>query len=159
MSSPPDEFSLRIQHGIVGGFAPPTPDAIHILSRIPDDPSNILIQSAVRPSGQPELQQAAPQALAAFSDSFTADDSSPKNGNARIAELISILSSIPTEQPPGSEDIYGMNTGIAFQCGDFVWMNGGPQGCSGGVSEVQPTEEDKAKFRRAVEIVQGLVEP
>ena len=36
-------------------------------------------------------------------------------------------------------------------------MNGGPAGCSGGVSTVQPTEEDKAKFKRAVEIVYELV--
>lgn len=38
-----------------------------------------------------------------------------------------------------------------------MWMNGGPQGCGGGSSEVQATDEEKSKFRRAVEIVNELI--
>lgn len=38
------------------------------------------------------------------------------------------------------------------------WCNGGPQGCGGGTSTVQATEEQKTKFKRAVEIVKELVE-
>jgi hypothetical protein len=74
-----------------------------------------------------------------------------------IDELHGILKSIPTEQPPGSEDIYGMDTSIAWGSDDLEWVNGGPQGCGGGRSAVQPTEEDKAKYKRAVEIVNTLV--
>ena len=36
-------------------------------------------------------------------------------------------------------------------------MNGGPEGCGGGTSEVQPTPEEKAKFKRAVDIVHEIV--
>jgi len=41
---------------------------------------------------------------------------------------------------------------------DLQWCNGGPQGCGGGQSETQPTGEQKAQFKRAVEIVNKLVE-
>lgn len=67
------------------------------------------------------------------------------------------MRSIPTEQPPGSEDIYGLDTSIMWGSDDLEWMNGGPQGCGGGSSFVQATEEEKAKFKRAVEIVKELV--
>ena len=74
-----------------------------------------------------------------------------------VDELQNILKSIPIESPPGSEDIYGLDTGIAWQSGDFMWVNGGPSGCVRGTSTVQATEEEKAKFKRAVEIVNELV--
>ena len=79
------------------------------------------------------------------------------DATALVGELHDILQSIPTEQPPGSEDIYGLDTSIAFQSDDLVWMNGGPEGCGMGASTVLPTVEDKAKFARAVQIVQELI--
>ena len=39
----------------------------------------------------------------------------------------------------------------------IIWMNGGPRGCGGGESFVKATDEDKVKFKRAVEIVTELV--
>ncbi|KAL0945579.1 hypothetical protein HGRIS_014739 [Hohenbuehelia grisea] len=140
----PAEFSIRLQKGITGGFAPPTPDAIHTLDKSQTD-SLVRITSAHRSDGTPSLGDAVPKSL----DASHADD--------LVEELHGILSSIPTESPPGSQDIYGLDTGIAFACGDFMWYNGGPQGCGGGESFVQPTSEDKAKFARAVEIVNELV--
>ncbi|KAI0656694.1 hypothetical protein C8Q70DRAFT_920902 [Cubamyces menziesii] len=139
------EFSLRLQHGITGGFAPPTPEAIVTITGIPTQ--NLLnITSAVRPKGTPSLQDAVPKSISA-ADAHTA---------ALVNELKGILKSIPTESPPGSEDIYGMDTSIAFGCDDFMWQNGGPQGCGTGESSVKATDEDKAKFKRAVEIVKEL---
>jgi hypothetical protein len=61
------------------------------------------------------------------------------------------------EDPKGSEDIYGMDTSIAWGSDDLEWYNGGPQGCGGGNSTVKATAKDKAKFKRAVEIVNELV--
>lgn len=100
----------------------------------------------MRPEGTPSLQDAAPKKLA--------HDQSSKD---LVDELHSILKSLPVESPPGSQDIYGLDTSIAFGSEDLMWINGGPQGCGGGESEVQATEEDKVKFRRAVEIVNQLV--
>jgi len=142
---PPAEYFVRLQHGITGGFAPPTPDAVYTLTQVGGQPS-LAITAAVRHSGTPSLQDAAPK-------SVTPDDRT----TALVDELHGILASIPTESPPGSEDIYGMDTSIAWGSDDLEWYNGGPQGCGGGTSTVKATEEHKAKFKRAVEIVQQLV--
>ncbi|KZT01592.1 uncharacterized protein LAESUDRAFT_731002 [Laetiporus sulphureus 93-53] len=140
------EFSLRLQHGITGGFAPPTPNAIYTITGIPSQ-GLLNITGAVRPDGTPSLQEVHPKSLSA----------TDVNNAALLGELHEILKSIPTEHPPGSEDIYGMDTSIAYGSEDLMWMNGGPQGCGGGVSETQATDEDKAKFKRAVQIVEELV--
>ncbi|KAF9267036.1 hypothetical protein L218DRAFT_920744 [Marasmius fiardii PR-910] len=141
---PPNEYSLRLQKGIVGGFAPPTPDHIYTVTR-PKDQNELNITSAVRPDGQPGLQSAVPKRV-------KHDDHA-----ALVDELHGILKEIPTEKPAGSEDIYGLNTSIAWGSADLQWCNGGPQGCGGGKSEVEATEDHKKKFKRAVEIVEHLV--
>ena len=105
-----------------------------------------MVTAAVRPDGTPSLQDAVPKSLAPSADT-----------SALVDELVGILRSIPTESPPGSEDIYGLDIGLAFGSADLEWMNGGPQGCGGGKSSVQATAEDKKKFARAVEIVEKLV--
>ncbi|QRW13115.1 hypothetical protein RhiLY_12114 [Ceratobasidium sp. AG-Ba] len=140
----PQEFYVRLQHGITGGFAPPTPNAIHMLSRSSDLPSKLFVQSQVRPSGE--------SSLAPFGEKELSVD----EHDHLVTELHSILKELPTEQPPGSEDIYGMDTSIMWGSEDLEWKNGGPQGCGGGQSEVQPTDEQKAKFKRAVDIVTEL---
>ncbi|KAJ7436830.1 hypothetical protein FB451DRAFT_1306702 [Mycena latifolia] len=141
----PAEYYFRLQRGITGGFAPPTPSAIYTLTRAAGAPS-LAITAAVRPSGTPALQDAAPKALAP-------DDST----TALVDELHGILKTIPMESPPGSEDIYGLDTSIMWGSDDLEWCNGGPQGCGGGTSMVQASEDDKKKFKRAVEIVEELV--
>ena len=136
--------------GITGGFAPPTPNAIHTFTKAKDQ-THILVSSAVRQDGTPSLTNIAPKTV-----ELTSADA-PSDSTALVDELHSILKSIPTESPPGSEDIYGMDTSIAWGSEDLMWMNGGPSGCVAGTSEVQASDEDKAKFRRAVEIVNKLV--
>jgi hypothetical protein len=158
----PAEYFLRLQHGaysrsdpktefnshlpgITGGFAPPTPNAVYTVTQ-PLNETKLAITAAVRPSGTPSLQDAGPKSL-------NQDDST----TALVDELHEILKSIPMEDPKGSEDIYGMDTSIAWGSDDLEWYNGGPQGCGGGNSTVKATAEDKAKFKRAVEIVNELV--
>ncbi|KAF8627137.1 hypothetical protein AX17_006354 [Amanita inopinata Kibby_2008] len=152
---PPSEFSLRLQHGITGGFAPPTPNAIHTItlaSNYSADSTNkeplLQITSAVRADGTPHLQDAFPKSLAFAQHSPHV---------SLVDELHGILKVIPTESPPGSQDIYGLDTSIAWMSEDLMWCNGGPQGCGGGTSTVQASDEEKAKFRRAVAIVNELV--
>lgn len=151
----PSQFYVRLQRGITGGFAPPMPSEIHQLARSDDNPSILSIQSSVRPDGTPDLVQAEPKSLSIPDFSTLAADD-PKNVDSRVAELESILRDLPTEQPPGSEDIYGLNIGIAYGSDNLEWFNGGPQGCGGGRSNVQATEEQKQKFKRAIAIVEGL---
>jgi len=95
----------------------------------------------------PHLQDALPKKISS-KDEHTA---------SLVEELHGILKTIPVESPPGSEDIYGLDTSIAWGSEDLEWINGGPAGCGGGTSFVQPTEKEKAKFKRAVDIVHELV--
>jgi len=142
----PSQFFIRLQHGIRGGFAPPTPNEVHVITRMSGTPTTLLVRSDVRKKGEPELSSLAPKDVQLAGDK-----------EAQIEELHKILKSLPTEQPPGSQDIYDMDTQIAWGSDDLEWCNGGPQGCGGGESSVQPTEAQKAQFSKAVEIVKGLV--
>jgi len=144
---PVGEYSLRLQSGITGGFAPPVPNAIYTITQ-PLNKNTLTISSIVRPDGKPDLQEAAPKSISS-EDEHTA---------SLVDELYNILKVIPTEYPPGSQDIYGLDTSIAWGSEDLEWINGGPGGCGGGTSTVQPTQEDKVKFKRAVEIVNELVQ-
>ncbi|KAK7042681.1 hypothetical protein R3P38DRAFT_2891747 [Favolaschia claudopus] len=123
----PSEYFLRLQHGIKGGFAPTDPDAVFTVTQALNQ-NTLAITAARREDGTPGLQDAAPKSLDHSDDTSTLVD-----------ELHGILKTIPMEDPKGSEDIYGLNTSII------------------GTSMVKPTEEDKAKFKRAVEIVNTLV--
>lgn len=73
-----------------------------------------------------------------------------------LRELQFILMTLPTEQPPGSEDIYGMDTSIMWGSDDFQWVNACTEG-SGEPSTVQVTDEQKEKFKRALAIADELV--
>ncbi|KAJ3746482.1 hypothetical protein DFH05DRAFT_1485412 [Lentinula detonsa] len=150
------EYSLRLQKGITGGFAPPTPSFIATITR-PIDSDSLNITSASRPDGTPELQSFAPKTLTlGHAAQLTGVSTSAE---ALIDELHGILKQLPTEQPPGSEDIYGLDTSIFWGSDDLQWVNGGMNGVNGqpGSSSVQATPEQKAQFKRAVEIVEVLV--
>jgi hypothetical protein len=107
--------------------------------------SSLNINSQVRPEGYGTLLDPASKSLPT------------KDGDSLVEELHGILKELPTEHPPGSEDIYGLDTSIMWQDDVLQWQNGGPQGCGGGSSMVQATKEQKEKFKRAVAIVEELV--
>jgi len=145
----PSEFFVRLQKGITGGFAPPKPSEIHVLTLATDRPNLLAVNSQYRAEGSSSLQSANEEPkIVSLSEDMSNKD--------LIDELHSILKSLPTEKPPGSQDIYGMDTSIAWGSQDLEWHNGGPGGCSKGTSEVQATNEEKAKFKRAVEIIKEL---
>ncbi|KAJ6496345.1 hypothetical protein C8R45DRAFT_157621 [Mycena sanguinolenta] len=152
----PTEYFLRLQRGITGGFAPPTPSAIYTLTQSPAQPNTIAVTLATRQDGQPldAMSEAAPKFLPSSSDSNYLG----AEVSALVEELHAILKTLPLEDPRGSEDIYGMDTSIMWGSEDLEWCNGGPAGCSGGKSMVQASKEEKDKFKRAVEIVGELVE-
>ncbi|KAI0036997.1 hypothetical protein K488DRAFT_39963 [Vararia minispora EC-137] len=143
MSKP---FSLRIQHGIAGGFAPPNPSAVHDLS-FEQGASTIFLSSKIRPDGTPSLQ----------AQDLKAIHPSTEDNVSLLAELESILNKLPTEDVPSS-DIYGRDIGIFYQSPDLTWINAAPQGCARFESDVKVTEEDKTAFGRAVEIIETLVQ-
>ncbi|KAI0291957.1 hypothetical protein BC826DRAFT_1020593 [Russula brevipes] len=146
----PGPFSLRIQHGITGGFAPPAPTAIHDLTLDgldgPGDPYIFLLSRFPSDTATQELE-VKPKSIP-ISDETT----------RLIGELDGILRKLPTEDFP-SRDIYGRDIGIFWQGPDeFVWANSAPEGCGGSEGgSTTATEDDKKAFDRAVEITEILV--
>jgi len=122
--------------GVTGGFAPSAPTDVKTVTFTPQEKTLQITSSPSDPTPTSAEKDEAADAL--------------------IKELQSILKSIPTEEPRGSEDIYGLGIGIMWGSDDFVWQNVGPEGC-GGKSDVQATDEDKKKFKRALEIADALV--
>lgn len=106
--------------------------------------NDLAISLARRAPDTPDLTPEAPNVVA------TADH------EALIDELHSILKELPMEEPSGSEDIYGLDTSIAWQSDDLEWQNGGPEGCGGGESFVKANEEQRKNFKRAVEIIEEI---
>lgn len=153
----PDQFYLRVVHGkrggvstrvvtsngliagIVGGFVAPEPTALKSVTYTPET-KLLQISSSSNPS----------------SNITPIRVQKDKSADLLVEELQSILKALPTEDPPGSEDIYGFNTSITWGSDEFQWCNGGAQGC-GGVSTVHVNEEQKAKFKKALEIADKLV--
>ncbi|KAH7180370.1 hypothetical protein DER46DRAFT_652540 [Fusarium sp. MPI-SDFR-AT-0072] len=133
----PSESHIRLQKGITGGFVPPTPSLIIRIGTGDDDSLQVYI---TRQFGDAETKTVA-----------AADN------EALIDELYGILKEISMASPPGSEDIYGLDTGIAWVSEDLQWTNG--DNISGqGESSVQPSSEEKRKFERAVDIIQEIAD-
>ncbi|KAF9516093.1 hypothetical protein BS47DRAFT_1292973 [Hydnum rufescens UP504] len=145
----PQQFSIRYQHGITGGFAPPTPNLIHILSRTIDAPDKVMVMSQTRLDGTPSLSPAKTKSL----------DVTTERTEGMVNELQKILEELPFEIPTGSTpDVYGMDQSIMLIVdNNVVWANAGPQGCSPGPSGIQPTAEHQKRFREAVVIIEKLV--
>src|SRR5712671_2493377 len=157
----PGPFALRIQHGtvlrfashevlcnqdtgIVGGFVPPRPTAVHDLSLEIDTPHIFLRSEFPFPSDS--AVQALEQGPKSLSIPISDDTTS------LVKELHGILRKLPTEEFP-SADIYGRNIGIFWQGPDgFTWVNSAPEGCAASGSTVVVTEDDKKAFDRAVAI-------
>ncbi|KAM5347945.1 hypothetical protein ACJ41O_007769 [Fusarium nematophilum] len=155
----PSEFYLRLQKGmspqfaqplhtktnwlcfkgIVGGFAPPTPQVVITVTKQSDSDS-ISITVGKPTAAGPELQESQKTLQ-------TADR------EALIDELYGLLKDLPVPDPPGSEDIYGLDTGITWGSDALEWENTGPEGCDTQTSVVQAGAGEKQKFKRAVEIV------
>ncbi len=67
-----------------------------------------------------------------------------------LKEIESIWT-LPMEVPEGSEDIYGLDTGVAVDTEGLHWKNTRFVGCVGSDSTLQPTEAQRASFRAIVD--------
>ncbi|KAG2203529.1 hypothetical protein INT46_011434 [Mucor plumbeus] len=135
------QFQVVLREGVVGGFVGPT---LRQMVDIKGDNSGATImQATLKPESKNDYHTLA--------------------GGASIEEVSSLLDtlkqqlqSLPTEEPVGSEDIYGQDISLSFFSDDFQWSNGGPDGCAQGESQTQATPEQKEKFKELVNLVKGL---
>jgi hypothetical protein len=130
--------------GIVGGFAPPNPDAVHDFTLEAQDTPHILLIS--RFPSNPAAHALKPKNIPVSEDT-----------TSLVKELGGILRNLPTEEVP-SADIYGRNIGIFWQGPDgFQWANSAPEGCGESEGGIVVTEDNRKAFDRAVEITEVLV--
>ena len=133
--------------GIQGGFVPPKPSAIHEI-KCADD-TGVTIDTHVRPEGSRDLHGPTTKTIDADAHGSAVD--------ALIGELEGILQAIP-QSDERSADIYGLDIGIFFGSDQVQWRNGASEGCDAGSAEDGgPSEAQKDKFKRAVEISEELV--
>jgi len=77
--------------------------------------------------------------------------------NEQIDQIYNILKGLPVEEPPGSEDIYGLDTGVTWMGDRLEWSNGGPEGCGSDFSDVQVGKEEKDRFQKVVKLILEIV--
>ncbi|KAF4949174.1 hypothetical protein FGADI_9091 [Fusarium gaditjirri] len=132
----PSEFRIQLQKGITGGFAPPSPSLI--IQIVTGDDDSVQVDLTQLFGGNERKIAAA-------------------DNEALIDELYGILKEIAMGSPAGREDIYGLETGIAWMSEDLQWTNG--NNVHGyGISSVQPSPEEKKKFERAIEIITKIAD-
>ncbi|SAM06450.1 hypothetical protein [Absidia glauca] len=133
-------FQIVLREGITGGFVGPT--VKQVVEIRGDDAGASILHANLK---------------AASKSDYTTQTGSLQSDQVQslAASLKEALAQLPTEQPPGSEDIYGLDTGISFMSDDFQWQNGGPEGCGSGKSEVQASPEQKRAFQAVVQSLVG----
>ncbi|KIK79128.1 hypothetical protein PAXRUDRAFT_834255 [Paxillus rubicundulus Ve08.2h10] len=143
MSSVAASFTITLQKGITGGFAPPTPSALYTLTRTPEN-ATVTVVSQIRPPGTPSLQDP-------VTTTFLVEENA-----TTLKALHHILSSIPP-QYPGAQDLYGFDTSIVYRTGEAVAQGVHIYGSAAGYGVTPPTEKEKGEFQQAVDIIMGLV--
>ena len=98
---------------------------------------------------------------------FEGGGSAPLEGTVAPRSLLDTLLSsldrmgafdLPVEVPPGSEDLYGMDTSLWLSDGRRRWHNGAPSGCVHGRSEVRPSDAQRQAFAAIVERILAFVD-
>lgn len=151
----PSDFFVRLQKGnyyfrtvnstmlITPGIGEAPPPNLSIMF-IREGDSDLTIRIAIREDGAAEPEERDPKTVA------IADH------EAAIDELHSILKRLPTEQPSGIQDIYGLDTGIQWMSADLEWYNRGPGDNGDGQSSLMPTEEQREDFKRAIQVIKEI---
>ncbi|KAI9497512.1 hypothetical protein BDB00DRAFT_784834 [Zychaea mexicana] len=104
------QFQLILRQGITGGFAGPT---VRKVIEIKGDSSSgaTLLHANLQPGTK--------------NDYVTQSGVVPtENISLLLSTVKEELQSLPTEDPVGSEDIYGLDTSILFFADGFQWGNG-----------------------------------
>ena len=105
------------------------------------------IDTHVRPEGSRDLHGPTTKKVA---------DTHGSTVDTLVSELEGILKDIP-QSDERSADLYGLDIGIFFGSDQLEWRNSASEGCDGTTTEDGPSEAEKDKFKRAVEISEELV--
>ena len=132
---------ILVTYGINGGIA-----AAHVRKRVVilEDADGAVIYV---------MEQADYSTKATYKEGrLTADELA-----ALVEELSeATLFDLPTHEPAGTADIYGMDTSLRVRIGDRRWENRGAGGCIRMEPSVKPTAAQKAELESNVERVSDL---
>ena len=67
-----------------------------------------------------------------------------------VEESLTVIQSLPMEEPSGCEDVYGIDTSIMIDSPNFKWQNRPNEGCAISESTVKPTAEQVKLFTSMV---------
>jgi len=134
---------LVLTEGIVGGFVPPHQRLQVVLVERPGGGGDVAVK-----------QSPARNAAATYKTGrLSAEDLSALTAQLKKLGLLHL----PTELPPGCQDIYRLDTSLAVELDGRFWRNGGPAGCVHGQSKVQPTDAQRKTFAAAVKAVKATL--
>ncbi|KAI8815321.1 hypothetical protein BJ742DRAFT_783157 [Cladochytrium replicatum] len=136
---------IVLTEGVVGGFVPATARQSIILD-VEDDGSINFTHNILRKGTRDDYS------TLTSPKQFTASATVSKF----VDELVAAFRTLPRENPPGSEDIYGFDVSISIDYAPeggqkFRWENRPNSGCVASDSSVVPSDEEKAKFKHYVD--------
>jgi len=132
---------VMVTKGIVGGFVP----------------AHVRLQVIIVPQGDKHTIVVKKHADRRAKPTYLAGTLTKEQYADLFAELDKQgLWKLPTEQPPGSQDVYRRDTSISARQGAKSWRNGGPAGCVHGQSKVKPTKKQIEQFTAIVVAIKKL---
>ncbi|ORX79708.1 hypothetical protein K493DRAFT_321011 [Basidiobolus meristosporus CBS 931.73] len=121
---------VTLTEGICGGFVPPKVRRI-----VQFDTTSKLVEETI-------LQD---------EEYVTKSGKLPDEVTSALVKKVERLRHLPTELPPFSSDIYGLDTSIIVEADDFQWGNGAPQGCAWSEPMVTISSEQKNEFQETAQ--------
>lgn len=138
-----DSIFIRMTQGVVGGIVP----------------AHVRMQLVVVPAPHGHTVAFVDRSSAGTGPAFFIGRDTDGRTASILREMETIgLWSLPVESPPGSADVYGMDTSLIVATPNRAWGNLGPGACMHGISDTRPTDDQVELFRRCVTALHGLRE-
>ncbi|KAJ1567765.1 hypothetical protein HK405_004829 [Cladochytrium tenue] len=131
-----------VQGGVAGGFLGPAP-----LPR-----RACLLDLAAHPPTVRSLRGPRTRKSSEFAAKRAPADAVAAAANGLIlplaTDLVALLRTLPTEDPPGSDDLYDCDTFVSLTAPGFTWRNLPNQGCApASINASRPTPDQVDRFR------------
>lgn len=139
---PPQQLTPLSTTGIQGGFAPPIPDTLYVITHTAGS-DTFSVSTQIRPHGKPQLP------------SPTTKEFKVEDHVEEITKLRELLRDLPP-QYVGAEDLYGRNISILHATDASTFLVLHPSGSGAGFGAQRPSENQKGQFDEAVSIIQKL---
>ena len=139
-------IQITIVKGVVGGFVAPTP-TLHIIMETVTENKKDKVLEITHSTLAPEADNAV-EGYVTVKKSISLEGDGQKL--AMLQGWLTTVSTLPTEEPIGCEDVYELDTVIQIVSPTLRWQNTPNQGCNSTPSLKKPSEAQKATFAALV---------